>query len=260
MVSKNGLWWSLVFALTLFVAVSGLLVALSETPWIDQVASYEIIALALQNKGRVPTIDKRDSQGYTGLMRAAQKEQYPIVKILIDHGASVNLKSKDKNSLQTALHLALQNAEYSPKESPKIVKLLIDKKADLFALDAGKIPAVHFIMNISNNYDLRKQIFDIILAFAKNDDERKKLVNVQNSDGNTMLHMMVQNRDRKGLKQFLKEYKQYVDPKIQNKKKLTVLGMARQTNVPEVTGVICNSGLWKCDQQFGEFQPLQANA
>lgn len=223
----------------------GTLLCLSETPWIDPIASTEAIAQALENKGKVATIDGRDSAGFTGLMLAAQKEDPTRVEMLIKHGANINLQSNADYSKQTALHLALQNADYAPQKSPKVVRLLLDKKADLMIRDAGGIPAVHCLMNI-RSYPLRKEIMTLILSSAKDDAAKKQLINAQDKRGNTMMHMMVQNRDRDGLQQFLNMNKKLIDPKIKNNKKQTVADTAMQMNVPEITGIICKSGLWQC--------------
>lgn len=66
------------------------------------------------------------SEGYTGLMAAAEKGRIDVVKQLLDQGAGINVKGREGI---TALMLAAGN------NHPDIVKLLLDHKADASAQD-----------------------------------------------------------------------------------------------------------------------------
>lgn len=216
---------------------------LSDEPWVQPSVDMVAIKSALYEKGKVASIDVRDSAGFTGLMRAAQNENVELVELLLAHGAQVNLTSNAPESNQTALHLALQSAEYLPNASPRVVQLLIEHGADPLIKDKGGIPAVHGVLYISR-YDLRKRILDMLLRSVSTEQVRRQLINTQNNFGDTMLHMMIQNRDRMGIEQFLHDYRKLIDPKVKNKKNQTAFDVALQMNIYDIVDILADSGLW----------------
>lgn len=69
-------------------------------------------------------VNKTNYFGNTALMDASRTGQYPAAKLLVDHGADINICNKNGN---TAAHIAALNGHQS------ILKLLLDKKVNVLA-------------------------------------------------------------------------------------------------------------------------------
>ncbi|QJT94850.1 ankyrin repeat domain-containing protein [Wolbachia endosymbiont of Diaphorina citri] len=94
----------------------------------------EIIKLVLNKIKETQSqyIDAKDTEGDTPLMWAAESGRVNAAEVLLDHGASTEVKN---NYGMTALHWAAKENE------SRVAKLLIDKGADVYAEDKdGKKP------------------------------------------------------------------------------------------------------------------------
>jgi ankyrin repeat protein len=121
---------SLAFALSLFgcgkskdQAVQGLAtlnLKFSADDFVRSAAQGDGKALPLFLEAGID-LNAPNSEGYTGLMAAAEKGRSDVVKQLLDHRADVNVKGREG---LTALMLAGGN------DHPDVVKLLLDHKAD----------------------------------------------------------------------------------------------------------------------------------
>lgn len=105
-------------------------------------------------------INIQDKNGRTALMEAASRGNYKIVKLLIDRGAKINLKS---NLGETAIHLSVKLYPCFP-----LVKLLVEKGAAVNATDnAGSTP----LMVLCENHDRhQQQILKYLLCNGANAD------------------------------------------------------------------------------------------
>ena len=91
---------------------------------LDAVASGDVQALeAALSNGANP--DERDSEGETALHAAVRRDRADMVRILLDHGATVDAPNDWQ---ETPLSLAILN--YRTVIDTDIVKLLLDRKAD----------------------------------------------------------------------------------------------------------------------------------
>ncbi|KAJ1493557.1 ankyrin repeat protein, partial [Baffinella frigidus] len=86
----------------------------------------EVLQLLLEKNADVSAQCK---QGWSPLHSAADRGNDSAVKLLLDHGASVEAKSEDDG--QTSLHVAARQGE------EQVLKLLLDKGADVSAVAFG---------------------------------------------------------------------------------------------------------------------------
>jgi ankyrin repeat protein len=142
----------------------------------DLDSSLELILKTLIDRGANSTLDLQDKEGQTCLHILCQyadgDEGEQAAKILLEHGASCELKNTEQN---TALEEALQ-ARY---ENTGIVDLLIGKHPDLNQQDEQGQTILHRIFGVR-----RPSSFDRI---ARSAIERKGDLSVKNREGMTVL-------------------------------------------------------------------------
>lgn len=117
--------------------------------------NIELVKLLLESGAVVNAKEERDfmpSYGTTGLLHASLQGRYDVAKLLIEHGADVNLAG---NYGQTPLIYA---SEY---RQPDIVKLLLENGADVNARD-GKGETAFTLALDAYLMDYDKKYFDII--------------------------------------------------------------------------------------------------
>ena len=86
----------------------------------------------LLSESELVTVDSTDDAGWTALMHATDAGHGPVVRLLLDAGASVHLEN---DAQDTALHLAARQGR------TQTVRLLLDAGADFAARDAeGRTP------------------------------------------------------------------------------------------------------------------------
>lgn len=102
-------------------------------------------------------IDQISASGYTPLMLSAYHNQYAITEILLEKGAKVNISSKYGSALMAAV----------VKGNKKIVKLLLDYKADPNTTDENKNTALLFSALFNQT-----EIADYLLAAGANPDHK----------------------------------------------------------------------------------------
>lgn len=112
---------------------------------------------------KINNLDQPDRDGRTLLMNAACYGRVEIIKYLINHGASVNVK--DKSGL-TALHFAVKDANKG------IIILLLDAGADINCTNIyGNSPIM-----MCNNLTPRN-IFDVLLSYGADPTQKNKYGN-----------------------------------------------------------------------------------
>ncbi|MNL12636.1 Phosphocholine transferase AnkX [compost metagenome] len=111
---------------------------------------------------------KSFANNLTPLMTAAQDGNKKEVQALLKSKADIN--AKDPEEKRTALYFAISN------EHKDVIKLLIDKGADLENLSEGQESAL-FMATTTNNNDLMQTVLK----------KNKKLINVPDSEGTTPL-------------------------------------------------------------------------
>ena len=112
----------------------------------------------------------------TSLLLSVSLNEYEITKLILEYKPNINLQGADGNSV---LHIAIQN------KSKQYIKLFIDN-IDVNLININGNIAIHLFFESDYNIDeLDEYYFREILARSK--------INLQNNNGKTILHYLVDN-------------------------------------------------------------------
>lgn len=132
-------------------------------------------------------INELNDGGLTALMIAANEGNEALARLLLEHGADVNVRAMKDNLLpnvqgSTALHFAVLNGNTG------MVKLLLEHGADLFYVNNEGNTPLHYLSFVGSP-DLQKNIFSVLMAAGAN-------LNIQNNEGIVPLYWLIeQNND-----------------------------------------------------------------
>lgn len=131
---------------------------------------------ALINKGANP--NALDLEGNPIILRAIKSEKVKMVKALLDKGVDVNQVDKDGTPI---LFSAIKTKDLD------IIRSLIDKNADIELTNKNGDTALDILLEHKGNVD-------IALLFIENAKEQtvEKILNLKNSNGETLLHLAAQ--------------------------------------------------------------------
>ena len=104
--------------------------------------SIESTALAVRQVETLRSIDLIDKYGRTALLWASYAGQLGTAKILIDHGANINMGDSD---MRTPLMWAATSSR-----GLAVVELLLNKGADVFRKDISGATALHWAKERGN--------------------------------------------------------------------------------------------------------------
>ena len=193
---------------------------LGQPAWFNPVESSALIRQAIA-KSNAP-LNSYNKEGYTGLMRMVIDGRGEMVKLFVEYGANLNLKAIT-NSIQrgdTALLLAISFG--SKIGMPEIIHYLISKKADVSIPNALGEQPIHVLRNV-DDYGERLKILKELM-------ERGAKINAQTKQGNTMLHLTVEHRDKKWIGILRDNFGSQLNMAIKNKKGLSPLMLAKKRN------------------------------
>jgi ankyrin repeat protein len=112
-------------------------------------------------------INLADSSKLLPLHYAAQEKHFEAVKLLLDNGSIIDSLSDQSYPTSTPLHLALTiRTVHEQSISAKIATLLMNKKANLAAVDSENKNAIHYIV-IYNHLELLQLIIKNITNINK---------------------------------------------------------------------------------------------
>lgn len=208
--------------------------------WFDPIASDTSIRRAIE-RSNAP-INEYSTSGYTGLMNAAMKGMYDIVELFLRRGAKVNFKSKTDSVQQgdTALLLAINNSNYSG--TAKLVGLLLDNDAKPDIANAKGKSAMHKVLDITDK-KLRLEVAKLLLDYGAD-------INAQTNQGNTMMHLAAERRDKIWIRTMRDNYNSILDLGIKNEEGLTPAQLAKKRGYSGQDSVL--SALTKPDRVLGQ--------
>ena len=179
----------------------------SDPIWFQEGVLIEDIQTALKTSPN--KINVYNSDGITGLMLAAKEANPQMARAFLDAGANLNLKSKDEWG-QTALHIAV--AQSGDPEGVEVVKMLLEKGATPWLLDTYHNQPIHSLRFNVQAIDARAKVLSFLVKKGAN-------INAQNKDGDTLLHLTVQ--DMPWIKKLRKDFWPLINLSIKNKKGYT---------------------------------------
>lgn len=153
--------------------------------WYDSMAPLETVQQQLTVDAS--KINQLNDDGLSALMVAANEDNEALARLLLEHGADVNVRAMTDNLLpnvlgSTALHFAVLNGNTG------MVKLLLEHGADLYYVNNEGNTSLHYLSFVGSP-DLQKNIFSILMAAGAN-------LNIQNDEGIIPLYWLIeQNND-----------------------------------------------------------------
>jgi len=169
-------------------------------------------------------VDERDKNGLTGLMLAVIRDDKDFAQELIDRGADLNAISEDEYE-NSALHWALIHQNRS------MVKMFVDNGADVMQGNAAGNTPIHFVMKMRDDNE-RKLVTKFLV------DTEVSNINVQNHDGNTLLHLVAQKNDL-ALGDFLvRSYGDIIDFDVTNNRGWTAQRLARRLGYTHMVDIL----------------------
>jgi len=179
--------------------------------WFDLSANDEQVKQALDS-GR-DKVNTYNEWGRTGLMYAAAKGLYGRAKLLLEHGAKVNLISKDSDK-RTALHYAVNSGNNA--EAFKIIKLLLDNGAIPDFADGQGLYAVHLTLQM-DDLDNRLQAFGWLVDAGADVNMKTQYINSEGiKEDNTMIHLAVERNDIEWINKVTEKYGNLFDYTLKN--------------------------------------------
>lgn len=182
--------------------------------WLLETTSTQDIMRELQiKKYSSAVLDSFNADGKTGLMIAVGRADLDVVKAFVNAGADINVHAADRVG-DTALHIACYSGNY--KNVIDIIEFLVNVKSPIsgnFVANVsarnkrGETPLLETIQ-ISNIED-RKKVMEWLVSRGAN-------INEQDNNGNTSLHMAVNNNDMYGVKMLLMTFGDSINFNITN--------------------------------------------
>lgn len=214
--TKNLFLLSLSFKLSIIAGIVFVHYLCSQVQvWFKELETPDSITEELSDKDVLEHVDDYNKEGLTGVMFAARLSDFPRVKLLVEHGADVNLVSKTAEKT-TALQLACSVYTH---DRQKIVALLLENGANPNARDANGNTAAHKVLKALidpsvTNFRPAKKILGVLVDYGM-------LINAQNNDGNTILHISAKFPNIGWSRMLRKYYGAMLDYEVKNNSRRT---------------------------------------
>lgn len=197
-----------------------------------------IEAIKNENKNKIkkliqtkPNVNIQDEDGYTSLMYAAFNWQKETVELLINLGADVNIKNKEKsNALMNVLEVRpLLDDELVFKSDLKyIVELLINTEIDIKAKNKNGYNAL-MLASLNGHAEIVELLINI----------DQSIIDAQENDGYTAL-MFAAFNNNKQIVELLVHYRADLEIKTNNGK--TAFIIAAENGLEEIAELLINAG------------------
>ena len=191
----------------------------------DASSSYQMIRY-LYNAGA--KIDYKDEEGTTLFLHSCEKGRDDIINFLINNiekeENGINTEEKNKNKI-TLKELINENSKNGGGlhfaiigQQDNIIELLLENNIDLNICNSQGDNALEYALK-EKQMNIFKTLFDYLVGNKEMPvEDKKKIFNHQNNDGNTILHELAFCKSSIITNMVLKLPKEFgVDPEIKNK-------------------------------------------
>ena len=191
----------------------------------DASSSYQMIR-SLYNAGA--KIDYKDEEGSTLFLHSCEKGRDDIINFLINNiekeGNGINIEENNKNKI-TLKELINENSKNGGGlhfaiigQQDNIIELLLENNIDLNICNSQGDNALEYALK-EKQMNIFKTLFDYLVGNKEMSvEDKKKIFNHQNNDGNTILHELAFCKSSIITNMVLKLPKEFgVDPEIKNK-------------------------------------------
>ena len=191
----------------------------------DASSSYQMIRY-LYNAGA--KIDYKDEEGTTLFLHSCEKGRDDIINFLINNiekeGNGINIEENNKNKI-TLKELINENSKNGGGlhfavigQQDNIIELLLENNIDLNICNSQGDNALEYALK-EKQMNIFKTLFDYLVGNKEMPvEDKKKIFNHQNNDGNTILHELAFCKSSIITNMVLKLPKEFgVDPEIKNK-------------------------------------------
>ena len=205
------------------IYISPLLLSLLYTN--DASSSYQMIR-SLYNAGA--KIDYKDEEGSTLFLHSCEKGRDDIINFLINNiekeGNGINIEENNKNKI-TLKELINENSKNGGGlhfaiigQQDNIIELLLENNIDLNICNSQGDNALEYALK-EKQMNIFKTLFDYLVGNKEMSvEDKKKIFNHQNNDGNTILHELAFCKSSIITNMVLKLPKEFgIDPEIKNK-------------------------------------------
>ncbi len=190
--------------------------------------------------------DNIAQEGNTGLMICAQFGYVDQAKEFMRRKASLDIRSKGQKMRDdelaygnTALHYAIANGnDLNCREIAKLFMTglveggkLVSERATVTIPNGKGYTPYHLLVSRPNVLSQRFELMKVMMQAAGNKYVQMGLINAQNDEGNTALHISAQTNDMGWIAMIIKEYGSMIKFDIKNKK-----GMLAEDEVPGFGG------------------------
>ena len=191
----------------------------------DASSSYQMIRY-LYNAGA--KIDYKDEEGTTLFLHSCEKGRDDIINFLINNiekeENGINTEEKNKNKI-TLKELINENSKNGGGlhfaiigQQDNIIELLLENNIDLNICNSQGDNALEYALK-EKQMNIFKTLFDYLVGNKEMPvEDKKKIFNHQNNDGNTILHELAFCKSSIITNMVLKLPKEFgIDPEIKNK-------------------------------------------
>lgn len=167
--------------------------------------------------------------GLTGIMLAIMRSDRDLLLQYIKQKESVNATSTDEFG-NTALHLAELYGNYD------FMRILLANNASRTIANKNGDTPVHFIVKFESSIK-RIRAAEIILT-----KDAEKVINAQDSDGDTLLHMVVRLHDTKLLEFLVERFSTVLNTSLQNKNGKSPIAIAADLHYQDMLDLFKQMG------------------
>ena len=159
----------------------------------DSSNCFKIIKLLIKAGAK---IDYKDEEGFNLFLRTCEKGKVDVLEFLLNLTKN-NEEEKEEveEKKEFLIDINKQIGKYGGglhigilSEKDDVINFLLEKNIDLGIKDSDGNSAFHLALKQNQNNTFKILLDHIVSNKNLNDDEKKRILNLQNNEGNTILH------------------------------------------------------------------------